>query len=230
MRSYRAQLHDTWQGIATLFNPWPSDDVRATVTFHANTFDARADFHMDDARGTSWGLQAWRSYVIDAQGTRLHDSDDIRFILPAIQYLQEFAFRALDGTMVAYAGTEDIGGVTYERVLVTWDALTPTMRHDQYIAYIHPERGLIEKIHYTVRDAGRFVSGTAHLRDFRAIDGLLMPHWQAVTFNPHDDPEADYAHLMIFSELVLNPVEDAFFVVDPTLAPVGNAKLSALAP
>ncbi|MEO1272630.1 MAG: hypothetical protein AAFX99_31465, partial [Myxococcota bacterium] len=202
------------------------DDVWVDVYFRSNSFDARADFLEGELKGQSWGLQSWRSYVIDAQGqTHFVDNDDIAFILPAIHYLQEFSFRALDHTVVAYMGTETIDGVKWERVMVTWGLLAPNLEHDQYVAYIHPESGRVEKIQYTVRDIMRIMTGTIHFSDFREVDGLWLPFTQAITLDPDGDPDTEFAHRITVQEMVLDPVPVAFFRQDQALGQVGNAKV-----
>ena len=80
------------------------------MSLRLRTFDARATFLSGDEKGTSWGLQSWKTYLVDANGKlEFEENDDAKFILAAEQYLLEFPFRANEAELVAYAGERQPG-------------------------------------------------------------------------------------------------------------------------
>jgi len=152
-QTYTMVIHDEWRGIARMMNPWPEHDVDVRLSYRSGSFDARAEFLSGEEEGKTWGMQAWKTYTAGAgEEPMFEQHDDAAFILPAIQYLNEFVFRSHDDQLVSYLGTEEIRGKTYERVFVTWESLTPSASADQYIVYIDPDTGRVDKIGYTVRD------------------------------------------------------------------------------
>lgn len=190
-------MHDHWQGLlAALGNPWPDSRVSLKVQFRPRTFDARATFLAGDHDGTTWGMQSWSTYQQQGSGpAEFSENSDAQFILPAMQYLLEFPFRGLNAGLVAYAGVEVIGDVSYERVFVTWNSFDAHSDADQYVVYINPETHRIEKLAYTVREFAGFAKGAVHYRDFQSVGGVLIPMTQTVTGAPTDDL-SDYLHEM----------------------------------
>ncbi len=222
------QMHDHWQGmLAALGNPWPASKIDVKMTFKTGTFDARAEFVSGEHKGLVWGLQSWKSYKqAPGQAPVFEEDEDLSFILPAVQYLLEFPFRAQHADIVTYAGREVVNGRSYDRIFVTWGSYEAHTGADQYVAYIDRERGLITKVQYTVREFARFAKGTVHYDDMRNVGGLMVPMVQTITSEPSDDTQ-NYLHRMtLVPESVAIDGEPAtLFVVDPELAPAGDHKM-----
>ena len=228
-KTVRFQMTDEWKGVlAALGNPWPAARVKVRMELKVNSFDARATFLEGEEAGTTWGLQSWRTYVRPAEGpAQFQEDDDIRFILPAEQYLLEFPFRALAIEKVMDAGPETVRGVLYDRVFFTWGSLEAHSEADQFLAYINRATGRVEKVHYTIRDFAGFATGTIHYADFRDFGGWWIPLSQAVTGAVDDDP-ADYLHLITIDEATvqLDAFPDSELVVDPSLPVMFDQKPS----
>lgn len=223
--SYRMQDH--WQGLlAILGNPWPDAQVDLMMTFRTGSFDGRAELLSGEARGEVWGLQAWKSYKArPGEAAVFEADDDLRFILPAVQYLLEFPFRAQGAEIISYAGEAEVAGRTYELVFVTWGDYEAHTGADQYVAYVDKETGLIRKVQYTVREFARFAVGTIHYDDLRDVGGLVLPMTQTVTGAPDDDLE-DYLHRMTLvpDSVRLNEVPRERLIVDVNLPTLGDEK------
>ena len=56
----------------------------------------------------------------------------------------QFPFRITEATVVAYAGQEEVGGTTYDRVYATWGSAEPNDTWDQYLLYLHPDTKRME--------------------------------------------------------------------------------------
>ncbi len=225
--TYSVSMRDTWQGfLIKRQSPWPESEVDVTLHHLANTFDAQAILESGAHEGEVWGMQSWRTYTMASEGQQavFAEHAHIAFILPAIQYLQEFIFRTHRAPIVRAAGEVMVRGKVYESVLVTWEKLEAHTGADQYMVYLEPETHHVAKIQYTVRDAFRFVQGTIHFDDLRDVDGVLWPFTQSVTLGLDDDPATDYAHLMKLGEVTLNEVSPERFRVDPGISKMGDAK------
>ena len=219
--TYSMVLTDSWQGVARMLNPWPDSEVKVRLSYHAGSFDGRATFLSGEHKGTTWGLQAWKAYTQRANKPAVFEpDDDISFILPAIQYLTEFVFRDHSKQVVRYAGPQEVGGVRYERVFVTWNTLEPSTDVDQYVVYIHPKSHRVEKIFYTVRDTMRAATGAIHFEDVRDVNGVKMSFKQSITMGIEDDPE-DYAHRIVLKSVALNQPALDVFRANPKL-PLGR--------
>ena len=222
--TYSVAFEDEWPGLAGWFSPWPSARVSVEADYRAGTFDSRATFVSGAPEGLVWGLQSWQAYTVTPDdGVVPVEDEKLSFILPAIQYFNEFALRASSPhTLVAYAGSESVRGRRYERVLVTWDTLEASASHDQYLAYIDPESGLIRKLHYTVREGGS-LTGTIHFDDPREVDGVTLFFTQSVTFEVHDDPES-FLHRITIESARMGGVPRERLVVDPSWGRGGDFK------
>ena len=218
-------LSDHWNGLfVNMFNPWPERDQRMRFRHQLRTFYAQAEFLNGDAAGERWGLQAWRTYRIDPDGSvDFSENGDIRFIIPTVQYFLELPFRIHEATIVRAAGTQTIRGRVYDRVFATWSTVEPNTVDDQYVIYVARDTGRMEKVEYTVRDIMRNITGTMHYADFRQVGGLMVPFVQSVTTQPDDDPD-DYMHRMTLESVKLDEVPPDALVVDPKLPFTGGAK------
>jgi hypothetical protein len=192
-------LRDTWRGLPRLFNPWPSDEVRVHLAQRAHTFDSVATF-LDADQGLVWGIeggQAWRQR--DGGAREAVDDADITFMLPTAQYFVEMPFRLLEAELFRDAGPEEIDGVVYDRVFLTWRSLEPNADFDQYVVYLDRDTGRIAKVAYTVREVFSQAAGFAHFDDLRQIDGIWIPH--RMTIGSPGAPEAEWFHVMTIDAL-----------------------------
>lgn len=195
---------DDWPGLlGRIATAWPEPTVSLRLEQRLHTFDSRV--HFDD--GSTWGISDWQTWSIGADGEhRIHDHRDARFILPTMQYFVEFPYRILEAPVVTEVDDAVIDGTTYSRVFATWESLKPSRQYDQYVLYISQETGLLEKAHFTVREAGGMMQGTMHFADFRAVEDMLIPFQMTVTFKPEDDTE-DYLHEVLLSSVVLDALD-----------------------
>lgn len=205
-------MDDEWPRPYRLFSPWPEAHQRLTMTSIHHTFDTRADFLDGKRAGSAWGISDWQTWEADASDNRSwKKNSNAGFILPTMHYFLEFPFRMLEAPIIRYAGVEDINGVSYERVFLTWESLEPSSDYDQYVLYIDPETERIAKAYFTVREAGRIIAGTMHFQDMREVGGIWFSHEMIVTNTPQD-PLDKYLHRAVLEDLTLGPVDPAVFL------------------
>lgn len=229
-----AVFTDTWAGLmGKVMTHWPEAAQQAKMQAIVNTFTSRVELLDGEKKGEIWGIQAWAEYKQEnAQAAAQFAPDDhIRFYLPTLQYFIELPFRALTAEYAAYMGEREYRGNTYDLVFITWGAPEPHMAADQYVIWINRSTGLIDLVHYTVRDAFRFVTGTMHYQDYREIQGVQVPFKQTVTMGGPGDAEfpldENYMHQIILQQFSFDAVPRAAPLPDPQREPLGDRKPDA---
>jgi len=202
----RLQLRDDWPGtMGVISRPWPLDGQRLTVHQRRhNSFDSEVVMHGEGVEGTVWAIQDGQPYKqLPGQPRAAVDDDAIAFLLPTMHYFVELPQRITEAELVRYVGTETVGDTTYEVVYATWGSWAAGDTYDQYLVYIDPQTGRIDKAAYTVRDITRFLGGAAHYDGFDEVGGVLMPGTITITFDVNDDPtdDANVIHRMTIESL-----------------------------
>lgn len=219
---------DEWRGMfAVLGNPWPEDKVQVDLRYRVGSFDGQAEFLAGDRAGLVWGVQAWRTYTRAPGAAPVFQEDaDIRFMLPALQYLFELPIRIQGAELVAYAGDGMLEGRPCDVVLATWGSLDGHRGADQFVLYVDRETHRLLKAHYTVRDFAGFAEGAVYYDDYRAVDGVLIPFSQRIV-SAGDDPPDEWIHTVQVSDARTNTVPAEVFVADAALPVLGDVKPAA---
>lgn len=215
------EVRDQWNGLmGKLAAPWPENPQQFRQDMVLGTFSSRLIFLDGAAKGTAWGIQDWQTYEVANENAnpRFAADDNIKFILPTIQYFFEFPFRIDSAPIIEHAGVASHEGVTYDLVLATWGSRAANAKYDQYIIWIDQDEKLIRKLRYTVRDSAGFITGTMHYGDYRSVAGVQIPHRQTVTLDaPEDVATADLANDNLH-ELRIQKVEFDRFKPEKILA------------
>ncbi len=200
-QSVSIHMTDEWVGLfARAGNPWPMTFVDVDWELELGKIRSRATFR-GEKEGLVWGVDGKVPYeIVPGQEREVGGNEDIRFILSAIQYFFEFPSVVQTHPFVAYGGTENVRGIEYDRVYTTWGNGETTADWDQYLSYIHPKTGRIEKLRFTVRDAGRIFDSAMHFSDYRQVDGVWVPHKMEVTWSIDDDPN-DFLHQILVKQV-----------------------------
>lgn len=223
---------------------WPAPSQRFRQDALIGTFTSRVRLLDGPAAGEVRGLQSWRSYRVEPGGTEPKSLSEpelaIEFYLPTLQYFNELPLRLLTAELVAHAGEIRHHGRDYELVFATWEGWEPREELDQYVAWIGKDSGLIEKLHYTLRDAidmaeperrdlvRKGAVGTMHFADFREVGGVVFPFRQYVTlFGPDEAPgdlEADAMHTVFVESVEFDVVDPRTLTPLPDLPPPSGGK------
>lgn len=177
-RTVRVTLTDKWPGALTraAVMPWPENGTTLQQDILIGTENSRLTFVDGDWKGRAWGIQNWATYSVEpGEEPTLGEDKDIWFWLPTVQYFFEAAFRLHEGQYVAYAGTRELHGKTYDLVYITWGSVEPSREIDQYVAWIEQDTKRLGILQYTVRDFGKRIQGAAHYEDYKQVQGLLVP-------------------------------------------------------
>lgn len=143
----------------------PGDDKNLHLTF------------LDGQRkGTSWGIQNYKTYKMDENGTVTWKSDwTTEFNLPSYRFFLFLPFLLSEAELITYAGTEELHGNNYDLVFATWEKWTPHKNADQYLIWINRETKMVDYVQGTVRVIiGRSIT-TLSLSDYREVLGMKIP-------------------------------------------------------
>ena len=90
------------------------------------------------------------------------------------------------GTIHKYLGQEELAGITYEKVEVTYDSEeTGKKNNDTYILYINPETSLVDQFYFSLPDFGVTSPVLKMKVTYSEINGLQIPARRDVWF-PND--------------------------------------------
>lgn len=191
-KTYSFHGSDTWKGPLGKFGKvWKDNNSELDFKFRINSFDGQVTFLDGKDKGTSSGLQNWNYYDVVNNKAVFSDKDDKKnerkvFGIAAYQYFSEMIDRLKNAPIISYAGEDELRGNKYHLVICTWDKLEPHLEHDQYMAWVNKESGLMEFVQYTIRESYlkppgyKKIGGGIKFADFKEIDGVLVPHRQII--------------------------------------------------
>ncbi|MEM9933360.1 MAG: hypothetical protein AAF824_07100 [Bacteroidota bacterium] len=156
-------------------NPFKEADVTLSLDYLAGEFDGQLTIESGKEKGTTWGIQDWKTYQLENGAAILKKDKNMQFWIPTYQYFVELPSRIQETTALEYVGSREINGTKVEGVLASWNQVEPQKDIDQYILWIDAETKRIVKVDYTVRELYRFISGAAYFNEYRNYNGIILP-------------------------------------------------------
>ena len=189
--TYQATATDHWKGIlGKMGKLWPDAKSKLNLRYIRGTFDSQVEFLDGNSKGLKAGLQSWNYYeqaVGENVSFKEKPNERIKFGLAAYQYFFELGDRLSNAPTILYGGKQEFEGTTYDVVFITWKNLEPTMDHDQYQLWIHPQTHLIDFSLYTLRESylpgSKPIYGSIRFTNYRPINGVQIPFTQEVYAN-----------------------------------------------
>ena len=79
------------------------------------------------------------------------------------------------GTIYNYLGTEEVNGITYDKVNLTYEAaVTGKKNNDEYILYFNPDTRLIDQFFFSLPDWGIIDPILKMTLEYEKIDGIYL--------------------------------------------------------
>lgn len=235
-KTYSFHGSDTWKGVlGKMGQIWPELKSELDFKYRIGSFDGQVTFMDGEERGNVVGLQNWNYYEIAGADTVFKDKDHKKnqrkvFGLAAFQYFNEMIDRLKDAPIISYAGEDEMRGQKYHLVFCTWQSAEPHMEHDQYLAWINQETGLMDFTQYTIRESYlkppgyKMLGGGIEFTDFKDIDGVMIPHEQLVyAIKLREKPKRNL-HRMIISDFEFDGFDEEDLRVNKHLASGGDYK------
>jgi hypothetical protein len=138
--------------------------------------------------------------------------------------------RIKDAPIISYAGEDEIRGQKYDLVFCTWESTEPHMEHDQYLAWINKKTGLMDFTQYTIRESYlkppgyKMIGGGVEFTDFKAIDGITIPHEQLVYAIKLRKKQKKNLHRLIISGFEFDGFDVEELRIDRNIETGGNFK------
>ncbi len=205
--TYSVEFQDEFIGFkGKIASPFKENPMKAQLDYIPLTFDGRMRFLEGEHKNQIWGIQSWNTYTMQHEkASPVFEKDkNIKFWVPTYQYFIEFPARIQEAGVVTYAGEDTFEGKEYHLVMASWGTTDPQKDVDQYLIWINKESYRIEMIQYTVRDAYSFVQGTAIFKEFRELNGVLIPFHIPVKAKPNDKKNL---HEMRIRDFRINQVD-----------------------
>ena len=213
---------------------WPDATIDIRLQYAIGTFDSQVTFHSGKREGAKAGLQSWKYYEQEP-GAKLKFADynkRIAFGLSAYQYFFELLDRLKKAPIISYAGEHTFKGQHYDQVFVSWEKTEPHQQHDQYVLWINRESGMLDFALYTLREnflkmpGSKAFYGSIQFKDWRPVDGILMPHTQLVYLNSPKEKEHKHLHKLTVSEFTFDNFSLEELYPDPELERIGDDKVA----
>jgi hypothetical protein len=136
--------------------------------------------------------------------------------------------RLKNAPIISYGGEAKFRGQKYDLVFCTWSTPEPHMEHDQYVAWINKTTGLMDFTQYTIRETYlkppgyKSLGGAVEFRDFKSINGVMIPHDQIVYAGKLKEDVTRNLHRLTISDFKFDSFEETDLQVDKNI-PLGSA-------
>ena len=138
--------------------------------------------------------------------------------------------RIKNAPSISYAGEKEFRGANYDLVFCSWKTADPHQEHDQYIAWINKETGLMDFTQYTIRESYlrplvyKMIGGAVEFTNFKNIDGILIPHDQYVYAIKMRKKHRNNLHHLVLSGFEFDSFSVDELKIDKTLKSSGDFK------
>jgi hypothetical protein len=233
---YSYHGEDVWKGpLGRMSKVWPESKSSMDFKYRIGSFDGQVNFLNGSEAGTSAGLQNWRFYEQGSAGVTFSDKNAKEnkrkvFGLSAFQYFTEMTDRLREAQIISYIGEESFRGKDYDLVFCTWESEVPHMEHDQYVAWIGKDSGVMEFVQYSIRDTYlrppgyKALGGAVEYADFKTIDGIMIPHTHSIyAIKLRKNPKRNL-HRLTLSDFAFDSFSPDLLIVDENIPLGGDYK------
>jgi hypothetical protein len=177
----RYEEHWSWPFTWLGKNPWPVNNVRASLKLWLH--EARAEAVFEDQGGQTW---AYSDGKVTVSGTPARPSLHWKpwFVLPRTHYLTLLPFKFLDpGVQLEYLGKTRVAGLEFDEVLVTFAENVGTTPRDKYWALFDRGTARLTRLRLTVTAYGRLAVGEIIYEGYKQVQGIqfasrLRGYWR----------------------------------------------------
>ncbi len=180
-------------------NNWPLENQKVRHDFYAFKLgNSRVELLNGPAEKEIWGIDHNIPYKKIHE--KLNKIDDANMV-PALvgkEYFIQLPYWINKVPLVNYVEEKVLHDKTYHLIYGTWKSGEPNAEFDQYIYWINKETTLLEMVQYTVRAVAPAVYGYVVFKDFRKVNGVIIPFQHQLGYLP---TEEGLIHQMIFESI-----------------------------
>lgn len=200
MGPYEVKIEDTFYGtVNKAISPYEKGHMSGHLSLNYANWDGLLTFEKGQPKGTTWEINHG-TYIIQKPKKKANPGNhrEVKFWIPTYKYFIEMPKRLQEGTVRALLPEADYNGKTYNRIIFSWNKLSPQKELDQYVIWIDQETDQIALVQYTIREIGKVFSGLAEMHDYRNVEGIMIPFSMRV--KPKLDA-SEYMHRMELKEV-----------------------------
>jgi hypothetical protein len=191
---------DFWKSrFVWLFTPCTETLQEFQAILHSETEDIHYVFKNGRKKGLAIGIKDKKEY--DVEDKELEYSSSYRtlsYLRPMFNYMY-WSFRITNQKYKSYLGEELVDTDVYHKVYLSNSKETSEVEN-QYIVYIHKEKGTIDYIQFTLRELFTSYQGVIRYKSYREVNGVWLPFEIEV-----GDSLASkkYIHKLVFSNVTI---------------------------
>ena len=197
--SIRLRGTDLWHSsIVRFFTPVTEQEQKFEVVFATAGSEISYTFLNGTRKGQAIGVENGKTYRIIEEERGYSDSSKIRIYLEPLTHYFQWPYKLFESPILLYAGEDNIENQSYHLIFASSGGVAASPEHDQYVIYINSKTHYVDYIDFTLRSLFQSYKGTLHYRDFRTVQGLVVPFFIGASDAVEDQ---DFVHEFLFSEI-----------------------------
>ncbi|MDH3555167.1 MAG: hypothetical protein OEU80_06590 [Deltaproteobacteria bacterium] len=197
--SVRLRGTDLWHSsFVRFFTPVTEQAQKFEVKFSIAGNDIKYLFSNGKRKGQFIGVEDGKPYKAIEGEKEFTDSSKIRIYLEPLTHYFKWPFNLYESPVLLYAGEREIENETYQLLFASSGGVAASPEHDQYVIYINKKTYHVDYIDFTLRSLFESYKGTLHYRDFRTVQGLVVPFFIGASDTIENK---DFVHEFLFSEI-----------------------------
>lgn len=197
--SVRLRGADVWHSsFVRLFTPVTEQEQKFEVVFATKGGEISYIFLNGTRKGQSIGVANGKTYRVVEEKREFSDSSKIRVYLEPLTHYFQWPYKLFESPVLLYAGEDNIENQSYHLIFASSGGVAASPEHDQYVIYVNKKTHYVDYIDFTLRSLFESYKGTLHYRDFRNVQGLVVPFFIGASDAVENE---DFVHEFLFSEI-----------------------------
>lgn len=197
--SVRLRGADVWHSsFVRLFTPVTEQEQKFEVVFNTTGSAIKYVFLSGKRNGQSIGIEDGKTYRATKDKKEFTDSSKIRLYLEPLTHYFLWPYKLFESQVLLYAGEENIQNQSYHLIFASSGRVAASPEHDQYVIYVNKKTYNVDYIDFTLRSLFESYKGTLHYRNFKTVQGLVVPFFIGATDAAENK---DFVHEFLFSEI-----------------------------
>ena len=200
--SIRLRGTDLWHSsFVRFFTPVTEQEQKFEVVFATKGNEISYIFLNGTREGQAIGIENGKTYRVIEKEKEFADSSKIRIYLEPLTHYFQWPYKLFESPLLFYAGEDNIANQSYHLIFASSGGVAASPEHDQYVIYVNKKTHQVDYIDFTLRSLFQSYKGTLHYRDFRTVQGLVVPFFIGVSDAVENQ---DFVHEFLFSEIQFN--------------------------
>ena len=200
--SIRLRGTDLWHSsFVRLFTPVTEQEQKFEVVFATKGNEISYIFLNGTREGQAIGVENGKTYRVIKEEREFSDSSKIRLYLEPLTHYFQWPYKLFESPVLLYAGEENIQNQSYHLIFASSGGVAASSEHDQYVIYVNKKTYNVDYIDFTLRSLFESYKGTLHYRNFKTVQGLVVPFFIGATDAVENQ---DFVHEFLFSEIQFN--------------------------